>query len=296
MPRSSEESKIHGVPGDGPGSELRVGVIGLGMLGGGVAVSLARRGRVLLTHDLRSDAADALAGVPRPLPCAADVARGSDVVLVAVVDADQARAVLAGPDGLLAGARENLIVVLLATVSLDAVRNLAALCARSSVSLVDCGVTPGDEATQNRMVAMVGGEDDVITRAMPVLEDFAKVVVRCGPLGTGMATKIACNVIVYGSWRAVHEATELVSAAGVDPAELVAAVEHADPEGAMLLRWEHLRRTPRGARVVSKVRALMDKDLAAAQDLAATLGVAVPLVDVARTGARETVTAREAAS
>jgi 3-hydroxyisobutyrate dehydrogenase-like beta-hydroxyacid dehydrogenase len=63
---------------------LRAGVIGLGMIGGGVAVSMVRRGRIPVVYDIRPDAADHLAGVPRPLASPAEVARVSDVVLVAV--------------------------------------------------------------------------------------------------------------------------------------------------------------------------------------------------------------------
>ncbi len=269
---------------------LRIGVVGLGMIGGGVAVSLVRSGAAVVTHDLRSDAADALAGVPAPLASAADVARASEIVLVAVVDAGQARAALAGSDGVLAGASKDLVVVLLCTISPDAVRELAALCGQAGVALVDCGVTPGFAAAEGGTVAMVGGDDDHVERAMPVLERFAKSVVHCGPLGSGMATKIACNVVTYATWRAVHEATALVAGAGVDVSKLAAVLRQANPAP---LLWQDLRHTPLGERAAPKLRALMDKDLAAAQELAVAVGVAVPLVDVARAMVRDTVTAKE---
>ncbi|MGO4760840.1 NAD(P)-binding domain-containing protein, partial [Streptomyces sp. 2MCAF27] len=83
---------------------LRAGVVGLGMIGGGVAVSLARRGRVPAVCDIRPDAATRLAGVPEVLGSPAEVARDSDVVMVAVVDAEQAREVIGGEKGLLSAA------------------------------------------------------------------------------------------------------------------------------------------------------------------------------------------------
>ncbi|MET0698890.1 MAG: NAD(P)-binding domain-containing protein, partial [Mycobacterium sp.] len=190
----------------GPRSAPRAGVIGLGMIGGGVAVSLARRGRTPLVFDVRPDAADDLAGVPRQASSAADVARDSDVVLLAVVNAAQVREVLRADDGVLAGAHPGLIVVLLSTLAVPDVHELADECREFGVSLLDCGVTPGDQAANNGLVAMVGGDDCTVRRAMPVLDDFAKRVVHCGPLGAGMATKIARNVITYGTWRAVQEA------------------------------------------------------------------------------------------
>ncbi|MFJ1647737.1 NAD(P)-binding domain-containing protein [Streptomyces sp. NPDC088258] len=279
-------------------SELRAGVVGLGMIGGGVAVSLARSGRVPAVHDIRPDASAGLAGVPDPLGSPAEVAEAADVVMVAVVDADQAREVIGGENGLLSAARPGLTVVLLATVALPVVHELGALCARHGVGFLDCGVTPGDKAAENGMVAILGGEQATADAAMPVLDDWARKVVRCGPLGAGMATKIARNVITYGGWRTVAEAAALARAAGVDPARLAEVIDTADPEGRTLLQLLRMR-GPDGAlpeAVGRQIEPLMTKDLDAARDVAATLGVDVPLVEVARARARRTLELGEAPS
>lgn len=270
----------------------RAGVVGLGMIGGGVAVSLARRGRVPAVYDIRPDAADTLPCVQAPLGSPAEVAKTSDVVMVAVVDADQARAVIAGPDGLLAGAHPGLTLVLLSTLALPDVYELAHLCAEHEVGFLDCGVTPGDKAAENGMVAILGGDDAAVAAALPVLRDWAKKVVHCGPLGAGMATKIARNVVTYGSWRTVSEAAALAGAAGVDPAKLAEVIETADPQGRTLLQLLHTRdaggRLPEA--LAREIEPLMSKDLAAARDLATELGVDIPLADVARTHMRDTLT------
>ncbi|WP_329060747.1 NAD(P)-binding domain-containing protein [Streptomyces sp. NBC_01429] len=271
--------------------DLRAGVVGLGMIGGGVAVSLARSGRVPAVHDIRTDASANLAGVPDPLDSPAEVARAADVVMVAVVNADQAREVIGGENGLLSAARPGLTIVLLATVALPAVHELGALCARHDVGFLDCGVTPGDKAAEHGMVAVLGGEQATVDAARPVLDGWAKKVVHCGPLGAGMATKIARNVITYGSWRTVSEAAALARAAGVDPARLAEVIDTADPEGRTLLQLLRMQ-GPDDAlpdAVVRQIEPLMTKDLDAARDLAATLGVDVPLVDVVRTRARQTL-------
>jgi 3-hydroxyisobutyrate dehydrogenase-like beta-hydroxyacid dehydrogenase len=251
------------------------------MIGGGVAVSLARSGRTPVVYDIRPDAADGLAGVPAPAASPAQVARDSDVVLLAVVDAEQARQVLFADDGVLSAAHPGLTVVLLCTVAVPVVHELAAKCAEKEVALLDCGVT---QAKPEGLVAILGGDDATVAAAMPVLSDFAKDVVHCGPLGAGMATKIARNVITYGTWRAVHEAAALAESAGVDPRKLITVVESADPEGTTLFSW--LRNQLSGAEeiraMVPQVQRLMDKDLAAAQELAARNEVRVPLVDAAR--------------
>ncbi|GAA3573734.1 hypothetical protein GCM10022222_67660 [Amycolatopsis ultiminotia] len=273
-----------------PGEQSRAGVIGLGMIGGGVAVSLARSGQAPAVYDIRPEAADGLAGVPEPLGSPAEVARASDVVLIAVVDADQARQVLSGKDGVLAGAHPDLVVVLLSTVAVPVVHELAESCAKDGVELLDCGVTPGDKAFENGMVAILGGDESAVAKAMPVLSGFAKQVVHCGPLGAGMAAKIARNVITYGTWRAVHEAAALAEAAGVAPNKLITVVEEADPQGATLFSWLRMRLAGEASRALAgQVKRLQDKDLAAAQDLAGRVHVTLPLVEVARACGAETL-------
>lgn len=301
--RASADGSIADRPGtdgsdaDEPGADRsatgagrpRAGVVGLGMIGGGVAVSLARSGRTPVVHDIRPDAADLLDGVPAPRSSPAEVARRSDVVMVAVVNAAQARDVICGESGLLSAAHPDLTVVLLSTVELPTVRELAAACRESGVGFLDCGVTPGDKAAEHGMVAIVGGADATVERAMPVLRDWAKKVVHCGPSGAGMATKIARNVVTYGSWRTVAEASALVEAAGVDLGALATVIESADPEGATLLQLLHMKQDGVPESLLRQVETLMVKDLGAAQELGASLGVDTPLVDVTREGARQTL-------
>ncbi len=275
-------------------AELRAGVVGLGMIGGGVAVSLARSGHpAVATYDVRADAADALDGVPACAASPADVAAVADVVLVAVVDADQARSVLDGEQGLLSTARPGTTAVLLSTVSLAAVRELAALCASHGVTLLDAGVTNGPEAARNGLVTMVGGPDDAVAAALPVLEAFSKAVVHCGPLGAGMVTKLARNAITYASWAAVREATSLAAAGGVAPATLLQVLEKADDAVSPLL---HLQLKAVDYTIAEEQQAwaagLADKDLAAAQELAGELGLSLGIVDQVRPRMRDVYAGR----
>ena len=259
---------------------LRAGVIGMGGIGAGVSVSMARRGRIPSVYDVRSEAADGLDGVPAIAGSAADVARDSDVVLIAVVNADQAHDVLSGPRGILAAARPGAIVVLLSTVSLEAVRELADLRDTAGVTLLDCGVTRGDKAAEHGIVAMIGGPDDAVAKAMPVLEDFARVVVHCGSLGAGMTAKIARNLITYGVWAVVDEAANLAQANNVSLRTLLDVLRVADDDdGPQNLRLLQVRAAgitvPRD--YAEHVEALAAKDLDAAVDLGEALNVPTPL-------------------
>lgn len=295
-------------------TELRAGVVGLGMIGGGVATSLARSGRRPVVYDVRPEAAD-LPGDPDLATSAGDLASRCDVVLVAVVTADQARTVISE---VVTGGRRGSVVVLLSTVELDVVRELAATCERAGIGFLDSGVTPGDKAAENGLVTMIGGSDETFAYARPVLADFAKEAVHCGPLGAGMATKLARNVVTYGCWRAVTEAAGLADAAGVPAETLMHVITTADPTGSTLLQLLRMQRldedgakallasvsTPgtnldgpaaqaAAAEVVRGIFPLMDKDLDAAQRLGSALELDLPLVDVTRSRAKATLGVEE---
>ena len=270
---------------------LRAGVIGLGQIGGGIAVSLQNRGFCPVVYDLRREAAASL----RPeyiwaeTPKAA--AEQSDVVMLCVVNAEQIHSVLEGEIGLLAGARKGLILCIVSTISVSELRKIQACCLPYGVSCLDCGVTPGSLAAQNGMIAMVGGETADIQTALPVLNGWARETVRCGGLGSGMAVKLARNIVTYGGWRVVKEAQHLVEAAGVQPERLLTILENADPQGKMLL--DRLRGNDSKGRVPeeigTKILPLMKKDLTAACEMAAQMGVELPATRAALEASADTL-------
>lgn len=258
---------------------MKAGVIGLGAIGGGVAICLARSGQLAAVYDVRPDAAERLDGVPAVSATPALVARDCDVVLIAVVDAKQTLSVLEGPDGILAEARPGLSVVLLSTVSLQDLTRLRDLMEASGVDLVDCGVTGGPAAAHNGLVCLAGGTDEAMSRVRPVLDGFAKDVFHMGGPGTGMAAKIARNTIVYNVWQAGAEAMRLAKASGVDITKLADAIESSSDNIAGPTIW--MRRPdpaadPAERRIREGMLVLMSKDLAAAVALGEMLDVPTP--------------------
>lgn len=278
------------------GNTLRAGVIGLGQIGGGVAICLARKQRPLAVYDVRPEAAGKLDGVPAPQSSPAEVARASDVVMIAVLNAEQVRAVLEGPDGILAGAHPGLTLVLLSTISLDELRDIEALVRKKGIALLDCGVTGGPLADQGGLVCMIGGEDEEVARVMPVLEDFSAEVHHMGQSGAGMATKIARNMIHFTVWRAGFEGAKLATRAGVDLDKFIDLVERASQNpGASVTTWMDADRVAGAERMTSDPRelrkmtlGLQQKDLDAARELADQLGVSTPAADAARLHGPET--------
>jgi 3-hydroxyisobutyrate dehydrogenase-like beta-hydroxyacid dehydrogenase/alkylhydroperoxidase/carboxymuconolactone decarboxylase family protein YurZ len=265
--------------------KLRPGVIGLGMVGGAVASSLAQNGLTPSVFDVREGVSDALDGVPPQLRSPRDVARESDVVMIAVVTAEQAETALVGEEGLLTGDCTGLVVVLLATVTLDAVQHLARLCEQHDAVLLDAGVTTGGgRAEEAGLVAMVGGPVDDVERALPVLEAFTRSVIHCGPLGTGMAAKLARNAAQYGRWAVIQEAATLAAAGGIAPETFLRVMEEGAGGRDESLKWMQSRRA--GFTLtddqVAQIDTLAHKDLSAAQELAAQLDVEVAMTNLAR--------------
>jgi 3-hydroxyisobutyrate dehydrogenase len=267
---------------------MLAGVIGLGHIGHGVARSLVRAGHGVRVFDVRPEA---MTGFPPEAVASspAEVAAESDVVVVAVVDDEQLRAVLTGPDGVLSRARPGSAVVVVSTVSVSTVEELAKTAATHDVCLLDAGVTGGTGAAdRGTLVTMVGGSDAAVAQVQPVLDGFSSLVVHMGPLGAGMKAKLARNLVVYSSWLVHFQAQSLAEAAGIELSKLRTVIEAGDREiGAGLPPF--LSRPTTGpadydgdalaARMA--IAHLAHKDLAAAVELGQSLGVDLPVAELA---------------
>jgi 3-hydroxyisobutyrate dehydrogenase-like beta-hydroxyacid dehydrogenase len=263
-----------------PATSLKpsTGVIGLGMIGAAVASRLLRLGFRTGVFDTRPEAAASVDGTPRLARSPGDLAREADVILIAVVDEDQTRAVLTGCDGVLSQAKPGATVVLLSTVAIPAVYEFARLAAAAQMNFVDCGVTVDYTSDSPGIVCLVGGDDATIERIRPALDGFSKKVLHFGPLGSGMKAKIARNVINYGFWRISYEAGQLAEKCGLDLGKLVQAVRAGDPKGEYGTAWIERRGTTRAMAQDDPERAffshlatLQRKDLKAALALAETV-------------------------
>ncbi|WP_404477019.1 NAD(P)-dependent oxidoreductase [Novosphingobium sp. BL-52-GroH] len=261
------------------------GVIGLGQIGAGVAICLARTGQLAAVYDIRPDASDMLEGVPPVVATPAELARQADVIVIAVVNAKQTVDVLSGPDGVLSQARPGMSIVLVATVSIEDLDAIRELTDREGVELIDCGVTGGPKSRENGLVCLVGGSDEAVAKVRPVLDGFAKLVAHMGGPGAGMAAKIARNVIVFGGLRAGYEASVLCRNAGVDVRQLSEVIEaSSDSVGGplMLATRDDPSSSDQEAAIREYTRGLMVKDLDAAINLARSFGIGLPLVELTR--------------
>ncbi len=267
----------------------KVGVIGLGDIGRGVAANIVRAGLELVVCDIRPEAVAAFAETARVAADPGALAASVDVAVVAVVDDSQVTEVLVGPKGAFGSARPGTSFVVVATISSTTVERMAQLATASGCELVDCGVSGGPvAAAEGRLVAMVGGSEQAVARVRPVLDAFSSHVVHMGPPGAGLQAKLARNIVQYGSWLAAYEGQRLAEAAGIELSKLALAIRESDSliGGASRLMFRDTV-TPFGddanAMIVDAMRAganLARKDLRAALDLASELDVSLPMTEM----------------
>jgi 2-hydroxy-3-oxopropionate reductase len=200
----------------------RVGFIGLGIMGKPMAKNLLAAGFDLTVHSRSPGPVEELvaAGATRASDPAA-VASASDITITMLPDTPDVEQVLLGPGGVLSGAAPGSVVIDMSSVDPGPTRALAEACAARGVAMLDAPVSGGERgAIDATLSIMVGGDDEGVQRAMPVLEALGRIIVHIGPSGAGQVAK-ACNQLVVASTiEAVAEALLLAERSGVDPAKV----------------------------------------------------------------------------
>jgi 3-hydroxyisobutyrate dehydrogenase len=259
----------------------RVGVLGLGTMGGAMAANLARAGFPLAAWNRtagRSHELEALGVTLAATPAA--LASTADIVLVCVSDTPDVEAVLFGQDGVVAGAAAGTLVIDCSTIDPAASRRFAARLAQQGIAFVDAPVTGGSEGARNATLAiLVGGAPVDVERARPVLAAIGRTITHFGPVGAGQAAKAVNQVILAGTYLGVAEGLVLALKAGLDPQQIVEALS-----GGAAQSWVLANRSgrmianeyPLGFKV-----ALHLKDLGIALDLARGSGVILPVAALA---------------
>ncbi len=201
----------------------RIGFIGLGIMGKPMARNLLKAGFSLTVqnrHQAVTDAFVAAGAQSVRLPC--EIAASSDVVITMLPDTTVVEEVLTGPDGVIEGAHEGLVVIDMSTISPVTTRTLAARLAQQGVSMLDAPVSGGEQgAIDAKLSIMVGGPEATFQRCLPIFQALGKTIVHVGESGAGQVVK-ACNQIVVAlTIEAIGEALVLGSKAGVDPAKIL---------------------------------------------------------------------------
>jgi 3-hydroxyisobutyrate dehydrogenase len=254
----------------------KVGFIGLGIMGQGMARNLLKAEWPLTVWNRTASKMEALAAEGAQTGSSpADVAARSDVILICVSDTPDVEAVVLGQQGVIEGARPGILVVDCSTISPDATRKLGQALAERGVAMLDAPISGGSEgAAKGTLSIMVGGEAKDFERALPVLQAVGKKITHVGPSGAGQTVKLVNQILVVGNTLAMSEALLFAQAGGVDLEKALEAVT-AGAAGSWML-------SNRGPQILHRdwrpgfTIDLQQKDLRLVLEAADRMGVPVP--------------------
>ena len=260
----------------------RVGVIGLGSMGMGVACTLARKGFETHAFDVRPEALKAFVnegGVGHGSP--AEVGRAADVIIVLVVSADQTSAALFGKDGAAAALAKGSVVIASATVAPEFAIDLGERLASKGVHMIDAPVSGGAvRAAKGELSVMASGSREAFKKADAVLAAIATKVYRLGDEpGMGSKVKMINQLLAGVHIASACEAIALGIRAGADPKVLYEVISNSAGSS-----WMFQNRVPHileGDYTPLSAVAIFVKDLGIVLDSAKKMAFPLPLTAAA---------------
>ncbi|MCC6260556.1 MAG: NAD-binding protein [Anaerolineales bacterium] len=206
---------------------LRVGYIGLGLMGKPMARNILKAGFPLAVHNRSRGAVDELvaegakaANSPR------EVAEQADLIFTNLPDSPDVEKVALGEDGILAGGHSGLIVADNSTIQPVVARRIAQKLKEKDIFFLDAPVSGGDVGAKNAtLTIMVGGEAEALEKAMPVLQTMGRAITHVGDSGAGQVAKAANQIMVAAQMVAMGELLVFSKKAGVDPRKVVDAIK-----------------------------------------------------------------------
>ena len=196
----------------------RIGFIGIGLMGHGIAKNLITKGFPLTVRVNRNRAplADLLAAGAREVTTNADVARNSDIVFLCVTGAPQVEEIVKGKDGIAAVAHKGLVVIDTSTSEPATTAKMRDALAEKGVRFVDAPLarTPV-EAELGKLNIMVGADDATFAELKPVLAAFCENIIHAGPAGHGIVLKLINNFLAMSIANASAEACAAAAKAGL---------------------------------------------------------------------------------
>ena len=255
---------------------LKVGYIGLGLMGKSIAHNILKAGFPLVIHNRSRLTVDELAAEGAQTAASpAEVAAQVDVVFTNLPDTPDVELVVLGKNGIASGAHSGLIWVDNSTIKPAAARSLAVKLAGMGVLALDAPVSGGDVGARNATLAiMVGGPAEALDIVMPVFQALGKTVTHVGAAGAGQVAKAANQIMVAAQMVAMGELLIFSQKAGVDPQKVVEAIK-----GGAAQCWTLDVKPPRlfaGNRTPGFKSHMMAKDLNIILETAHAYGIPLP--------------------
>ncbi|TPI37276.1 2-hydroxy-3-oxopropionate reductase [Mesorhizobium sp. B3-1-9] len=253
---------------------MKIGFIGLGVMGAPMARHLADAGHEIVTVLNRSPLPEALDASVVASP--AEVARASEFVITMLPDTPDVERVLFGQNGVLEGISAGKLVIDMSSISPIATAGFAAKIRQAGAGYLDAPVSGGEVGAKSAsLTIMVGGPASEFERALPIFEKLGKNITLIGQNnGAGQTCKIANQIIVALNIEAVAEALVFASKAGCDPAKVRGALMGGFASS-RILEVHGERMIARSFAPGFRIR-LHQKDLNLALESARALGVALP--------------------
>ena len=255
---------------------MKIGLIGLGIMGKPMAKNMLKAGYDLTVNDLNQAAVDEIVACGAKAAANNEIGETCDLVMTMVPNSPQVKAVMMGEDGVAAHMRPGTTFIDMSSINPVASKEIAAELAKKNIEMLDAPVSGGEpKAIDGTLSFMVGGKQEVFDRFKPVLESMGASVVLCGDVGAGNTTKLANQIVVACNIQAVAAALTLAKKAGVDP-ELVFQAIKGGLAGSTVMNAKAPMMIEGNDKPGFKID-LHIKDLNNALDCAHTVGSPVPM-------------------
>lgn len=261
--------------------DATVGIIGLGSIGLAAAERLVEIGRSVVGFDVAKTAHDGLVSVGGSAAATPkEVADRARTILVTVPNTPHILQALEGAEGLAQGLTSDSTLVIMSTVDQATPAMLAERLEPLGVGVLDAALSGGpDLARSGRLALMVGGSETQLDEVRPILEQLAADIVHVGPHGHGQIAKLAHNLVGIATVIGLAEGLALASKAGADVERVAAAIGAGTASNRILAEW--LPRTVFANDYSPRFSLdLMRKDIALIHEVAARLGIAIPILEL----------------
>jgi len=206
---------------------LKVGYIGLGLMGKSMARNILKAGFPVIVHNRSQASVDELvAEGARRATSPKEVAEQVDVIFTNLPDSPDVEKVVLGENGIIEGAHDGLIFVDNSTIKPASARMIAEKLSAKNVFALDAPVSGGDIGAKNgTLTIMIGGDASALEKVMPVLQAMGKTITHVGEAGAGQVAKAANQIMVAAQMVAMGELLVFSKKAGVDPRKVVDAIK-----------------------------------------------------------------------
>jgi 2-hydroxy-3-oxopropionate reductase len=205
---------------------MKVGFIGLGIMGRPMVRNLLKAGYALVVYDKVAKVDDLVALGAKAGVSNKDVASQCEVIITMLPNSPNVKEAVLGKDGVLDGAKAGTILVDMSSIAPGAAQEICAAVKEKGIVMLDAPVSGGEpKAIEGTLAVMVGGDAKAFETVKPILEKMGSSVVRVGDIGAGNVTKLANQIIVALNIAAVSEAFVLATKAGVNPEAVFNAIK-----------------------------------------------------------------------